>query len=67
MKGISYRVFGTWNPEKNRAAYQIYKMKDEVKILEKGVDGKSWSYRELDQADAYCQALNAKELVHDNV
>lgn len=67
MSNISYRVFGTWNPEKNRAAYQVYKMEDETKILEKGVDGKSWSYRNLDEAEAYCDQLNAKELVDDNV
>jgi hypothetical protein len=67
MSNISYRVFGTWNPEKNRAAYQVYKMQDETKILEKGVDGKSWSYRNLDEAEAYCDQLNAKELVDDNV
>jgi AICAR transformylase/IMP cyclohydrolase PurH len=67
MSNISYRVFGTWNPEKNRAAYQVYKMQDETKILEKGVDGKSWSYRNLDDAEAYCAQLNAKELVNDNV
>ena len=67
MNNISYRVFGTWNPDKNRAAYQIYKMQDESKILEKGVDGKSWSYRNLDDAETYCAQLNAKELVNDNV
>jgi hypothetical protein len=67
MSNISYRVFGTWNPEKNRAAYQVYKMQDETKILEKGVDGKSWSYRNIDEAEAYCNQLNAKELVDDNV
>ena len=65
MNNISYRVFGTWNAEKNRAAYQVYKMQDETKILEKCVDGKSWSYRNLDEAEAYCKQLNAKELVND--
>lgn len=67
MDEISYRVFGTWNPENNRAVYQVYKMKDDVTILEKGVNGKSWSYKELDRAEAYCITLNENEANNDDV
>lgn len=61
MDEISYRLFGTWNPANNRASYQIYKMKNDITILEQGVDDKSWSYKELDKAEAYCQMLNESE------
>lgn len=61
MGEISYRIFGAWTASVNRPVYKIHKLIDDLTVIEHGVDGKTWSYKELDKAEAYCKLLNEGE------
>jgi len=61
MGEISYRIFGAWTPEANRPVYKIHKLIDDLTVIEHGVGGKAWSFKELDKAEAYCNLLNESE------